>query len=91
VRARAALRAIEDVNPGETIMRITVLDCARGVHAIYKNQDFEDFQLKQGFYDPKNLDVGDEGYSVGLYKYLPNPDTYLLSVRGSAKGKLTKD
>lgn len=72
-------------------MRITVLDCAIGAKAIYKNEDFDGFQLKQGFYDPKNMAVGMEGYSVGVYKYLHNPDTYMISMRGSAKGKTTKD
>lgn len=72
-------------------MRITVLDCARGVKAIYKNVDFEYFQPKQGFYDPKNTAVGDSAYSVGIYKYLPNPNTYTFSIRGSAKSLTTKD
>jgi hypothetical protein len=72
-------------------MRITVLDCARGVKAIYKNQDFESFQLIQGFYDPKNSAVEISAYSLGVYKYLPNPDTYMISLRGSAKSFTTKD
>ena len=72
-------------------MRITVFDCALGIKAIYKNEDFENFQLMQGFYDPKNSAVGDAAYSIGVYKYLPNPDTFMLSIRGSAKSFTTKD
>lgn len=69
----------------------TVLDCARGVKAIYKNENFENHELLRGFYDPKNLDVGIEGYSVGIYKYVAGFNTYMIAMRGSAKGITTKD
>ncbi len=69
----------------------TVLDCAKGVKAIYKNENFDGYELLRGFYDGKNKDLGMEAYSVGLYKHLASLNTFMLSMRGSAKGITTKD
>lgn len=70
---------------------VEIIDCARAVQAIYKNEDFPRFQLTQGFYDPKNSAVKDSAYSVGVYKFLARQDTYIISIRGSAKSFNTKD
>lgn len=70
---------------------VELIDCARAVKGIYKNEDIPRFQLIQGFYDPKNSSVKDTAYSVGVYKFLPRRDTYLISIRGSAKSFTTKD
>ena len=72
-------------------MPYTILDCANAVQAIYKNRDFTGYQLMQGFYDPKNMAVGDQGYSVGVYRSQTTPGEIIISMRGSAKGKTTKD
>lgn len=69
----------------------TVLDCAKGVKAIYKNENFDGYELLRGFYDGKNKDIGMKAYSVGLYKHLAGLNTYMLSMRGSAGGLTTKD
>ena len=69
----------------------TVLDCAKAVKAIYKNENFENYELMRGFYDGKNSDVGMTAYSVGLYKYLAGFNTYMLSMRGSAGPINSKD
>ncbi len=83
------------------------MDCANACQGVYKNQDIPGFALKNGFYDPKNTGtykifgwsrgaqpggaVELQGYSVGYYESLNNPNYCILSVRGSAKGKMTKD
>ena len=72
-------------------MTITIGDCGDAAAAIYKNEHFGEYRLLEGVYDPKNAAVGYEGYSIGLYKRKGSVDTYIISARGSAKGKLTKD
>lgn len=73
-------------------MTTTVLDCAQAVASIYKNEPVYRYQLTRGFYDPKNMAVGTEGYSVGLYLGSGSAAGHsMISVRGSAKGLLTKD
>ena len=72
-------------------MRITIGDCGDAAASIYKNENFGEYLLLDGVYDPKNEAVGWEGYSVGLYKRKGSVDTFIISARGSAKGKLTKD
>jgi len=76
---------------------ITILDCAEGAKAIYKNVDFANFRLTGGFFDPKNTprfgwakdgDAG--GASTGLYKFEKQSSMYMVSFRGSA-GKPHKD
>jgi hypothetical protein len=70
---------------------ITVYDSVHAVANIYKNTDFSGYKLTQGRYDPKNGAVGLEGYHMGLYQHLAFPKNFIISFRGSAKGKLTKD
>lgn len=72
-------------------MSITILDCAEAASAVYKNLDFPNWVLIRGIYDPKNTAVREEGYSIGMYSRFGIPDLYIISARGSAKGKLTKD
>ncbi len=82
---------------------ITIMHCAQGAKAIYKNVDFDDFNLTGGFFDPKNtpqmgwradkMADGEEdsgGASVGLYKFQGAAKMYMVSFRGSA-GKPHKD
>lgn len=72
-------------------MYITIGDCGDAAAAIYKNENFGEFTLSEGRYDPKNAAVGEEGYSVGLYLHKGDKNLQIISARGSAKGKTTKD
>ena len=72
-------------------MRITIGDCGDAAAKIYKNENFGEFLLSEGRYDPKNAAVGEEGYSVGLYLHKGDENLRIISARGSAKGKTTKD
>ncbi len=72
-------------------MRITLGDCGDAAAAIYKNENFGEFVLVEGRYDPKNAAVGEEGYSIGLYMHKAIKGLHIISARGSAKGKTTKD
>lgn len=73
---------------------LTVLHTQRAVEAIYENDDFEDFTLMCGFFDPKNdvtlgwKKAGDAGGgSAGLYKYNAGKNQYILAFRGSKGAK----
>lgn len=78
-------------------MVITVQDTARAAQAIYKNNDFEDFTMLGGFFDPKNTNrfgwdkEGDAGGASGaIYKYNRHASMYILSFRGSSNSPFTK-
>lgn len=78
-------------------MAITVQDTARAAKAIYKNNDFENFTMLGGFFDPKNTnrfgwDKDDDagGASGAIYKYNLHADMYILSFRGSSNSPFTK-
>ncbi len=73
---------------------MTVFNTAAAAKSIYKNNDFENFTLLGGFFDPKNDDrlgwakEGDAGGgSGGIYKFNTSPKQYILSFRGSKGGK----
>ncbi|MDB5378367.1 MAG: hypothetical protein JWR00_2813 [Rubritepida sp.] len=74
---------------------MTVKHSAQAAKAIYKNNDFENFTLLGGFFDPKNdltlgwhKDGDTGGASAGIYKYNNGKDQYILAFRGSAGSPL---
>jgi hypothetical protein len=73
---------------------VTILHAAKATESIYGNDDFDDFTLTGGFFDTKNDDRlgwakdGDAGgASGGLYRYIVNPNHFILCFRGSMGSK----
>lgn len=73
---------------------ITVMHTAQAADKIYSNDDFDDYTLLGGFFDPKNDDrlgwakAGDAGGgSAGFYRYNRGAKQFILCFRGSAGSK----